>query len=110
MGWILLVLWFFLGITTNIVLRFEKCLQPSDKGYKFFHYFKELMVWSCIGLGAIFALWCLGWVWYFFCSGFLVFCDQPFFDKVICGLISLLPLGCVIGLIAIAFGWDPWRK
>lgn len=56
---------------------------------------------------AIFVLYILGCIWYFFCGGFLIFEDQPFLDKVICGLISLLPFGMFLGFVAILGGWNP---
>lgn len=74
----------------------------------------EIVFWVYLGISLVVALLLLlygiGWVWYYFCSGFLVFEDQPFWDKVICGLFSLIPLGFLIGCVAIWFGWDPWRK
>lgn len=68
-----------------------------------------------IGLGVVVCiLYVLGWIWYYFCGGFLVLDDYgplagqtPFWDRVLYGLLSLLPLGFIIGFIAILGGWNP---
>lgn len=61
---------------------------------------------GCLLCGLILFLWILGWIWYYFCGGFLIFDDMfgpvPFWDKVVYGLISAVPLGVVLGLIALA--------
>lgn len=111
MGWIIFAICMFLGFLVNIAMNLEKMYKPDEPGYKGARLFKNIMIGICISVGAIFVLWILGAIWYFFCSGFLVFEDQPFWDKVVCGLISLIPLGCVLGLIAIVFfDWDPWQR
>ena len=109
MGWIMFFIWIFLGIVLNICLRMEKETPKSQKWCGMLPVTWVFLITGIAGL-AILLLYGLGWIWYYFCSGFLIFEDQPFWDKIICGLISLFPLSCVLGLIAIAFGWDPWKR
>ena len=69
---------------------------------------KALEIGMWFGLIPLFIgfLYILGCIWYFFCGGFLVFEDQPFWDKVLCGLVSLIPFGFVLGLINIILRRD----
>lgn len=70
---------------------------------------------SAIGIGVVIGiLWVLGWIWYYFCGGFLVIDDfgpfageATFWERVVYGLLSLLPLGFIIGFIAVLGGWNP---
>lgn len=114
MFWIFFAVWMAVGIIYHICSAIEKTEESSKSKRK-----KTVFGMGMAGtigfvvvmiFGIILFLWLLGWIWYFFCSGFLLFEDLPFWDKVIYGLITLLPLGCILGLIGIAFGWDPWKK
>lgn len=106
MGWTIFFIWLTLGFIVNIAMSTEKYAEYGSKEQKIASKVVSCCMWiGIIGL-LIFILYILGWVWYF-CGGFLVFEDQPFWDKVICGLISLIPLGFFLGFIAICFGWDP---
>lgn len=54
------------------------------------------------------------WIWYWICGGALIFDNEPF-GPIVEGfweiffwfLFTLIPLGFVIGFIAILFGWNP---
>lgn len=59
-------------------------------------------------LGAI--LYGIGWVWYYLCCGFLLFKDIGFFGVIFFGVLSILFLVAILGLVAICFGWDPFKK
>ena len=110
MGWIIFAAYIFCGIMYNIFNQVEK---TSEKGSKEQKIAKVIMYGSVgiIGLGVIIlALYAIGWIWYFFCGGFLLFEDQPFWDKVVCGLMSLVFLGFVFGFIMICLGWDPDKR
>lgn len=45
----------------------------------------------------------IGFIWYFFCSGFLIFEDTSFWEKVFYGILSLLFLVFLIGSVALFF-------
>lgn len=108
MGWIIFVGYLFYGALTNLFIHLEKSApEGSSEKKNLSRVVNGLMCIGIISL-AIFLLYCIGWIWYF-CGGFLVFEDQPFWDKVICGLISLIPLGFLFGFVMVCFGWDPDR-
>lgn len=109
MGWILFAIWMFLGVVVNIANIIKKGSPKDSIDYKVGKMTMEVCMWIGIVTLALVLLYCLGWVWYYFCGGFLVFEDQPFWDKVICGLITLIPFGFLLGIIRICCGWDPFR-
>lgn len=107
MGWIIFVGYLFCVVMYNIFYQIEKSSTKGSKEQK-----TATIVMYCfaglIGLGfLILAMYVIGWIWYFFCGGFLIFEDQPFWDKVVYGLMSLVFLGFIFGFIAVCCGWDP---
>lgn len=107
MGWILFAIWMFLGVVINIANVFKKGSPKDSLDYKVASVTMTVCMWIGILTLAIVLLYCIGWVWYYFCGGFLIFEDQPFWDKVICGLITLIPFGFFLGIVRICCGWDP---
>lgn len=124
MGWVIFICYIIYGLFINLMVAnqndarkdwekakvdhlSEKEIEEYRKSYRNISVAVDIMMWIGIASVGIFILYGLGWIWYFFCSGFLVFEDQPFWDKVICGLLSLIPLGFLIGIIMIICGWDP---
>lgn len=110
MGWIIFIGWLFCGLLMNIFCREYEEAQKSGERNKV----AEIGFWTILWIGiaslAALLLAGLGWIWYYFCCGFLVFEEPSFLWKIIWGLTSLIPLGFVIGFIAICFGWDPFKK
>ncbi|KAB4246650.1 hypothetical protein [Bacteroides uniformis] len=108
MGWIIFVIWMIIGIAINICIVIEKSSEDKLKERTK----KTGMLFMWIGVtGIIIAvLYGLCWAWYYFCCGFLVFEDPSPGWKIIWGLTSLIPLGLIVGLIAIFSGWDPFKK
>ncbi len=107
MGWIIFVCYLIYGVVVNLFIHLEKNAPEGSAERKRAKFIVQCLMWIGIGSLGIFFLYCLGWIWYFFCGGFLLFEDQPFWDKVVCGLISLIPFGFFIGFIMICCGWDP---
>lgn len=109
MGWLIFIAYLIYGALTSLFINLEKSAPEGSSEKK--NLSRAVNVLACIGIIslAIFLLYCVGWIWYFFCGGFLVFEDQPFWDKVICGFISLIPLGLLLGFVMVCFGWDPDR-
>ena len=107
MGWIIFAAYLICGILYHIFNQVEKSAPEGSiekKIAKIVMYF----IMGLIGLGfLVLVLYAIGWIWYFFCGGFLVFEDQPFWDKVVCGLMSLVFLGFLFGFVMVCFGWDP---
>ena len=55
-------------------------------------------------------LYVIGWLWYFFCGGFLMWVDDAWYMKIVYGFISLIFLSILIGFFAILFGgWKPFK-
>ena len=107
MGWLIFIAYLFCGSMFHLFDKVEETLEPGSKGRKIARVIKIGAI-SIIGLGlVILILYIIGLIWYFFCCGFLIFEDQPFWDKVVCGLMSVVFLGFILGFIAICFGWDP---
>lgn len=107
MGWIIFFIWMLLGVVINIANLIKRGSQKGSLDWRVASMTIKICMWiSIIGL-AILLLYGLGWIWYYFCGGFLLFEDQPFWDKVICGIITLLPLGFFIGIVRICCGWNP---
>ena len=110
MGWIVFAGWLILSGLVQLFISIEKN-APENSIEKRNANIAVICCAVILGIGLlILILYGLGWIWYYFCSGFLIFEDQPFWDKVVCGLISLIPLGFLIGFIMICFGWDPERR
>lgn len=107
MGWIIFATYFIAGIFYQLFNYIEKTSPHGSKERKIASLVMTGIMILCIIGVAVLALYALGWIWYFFCGGFLIFEDQPFWDKVVCGLISLIPLGFFIGIIMVLFGWNP---
>lgn len=110
MGWIIFIGYLFCGIMCNIFLQMEKSSPKGSKEQKIATTLMYCFA-GLIGLGLlILVMYAIGWIWYFFCGGFLIFEDQPFWDKVICGLMSLIFLGFIFEFIMVCCGWDPDSK
>ncbi len=55
-------------------------------------------------------LYVLGWLWYIFCGGFLLWMEDVWYMKIVYGFMSLIFLSILIGVIAIIFGgWEPYK-
>lgn len=106
MGWIIFAVYMLLGIFTNIFASMENNAETEEEKKAGRRGWQTCM-WIAITLLGIGLLYALGWVWYYFCCGFLVIEEPSFFWKIIWGLHSLVSLGFVVGLIAICCGWDP---
>lgn len=106
MGWIIFAVYMLLGIFTNIFASMENNAETEEEKKAGRRGWQTCM-WIAITLLGIGLLYALGWVWYYFCCGFLVIEEPSFFWKIIWGLLSLVLLGFVAGLIAICCGWDP---
>lgn len=107
MGWIIFLCYLIYGVVINLFIQLEKNAPEGSAERKRAKIIVQCLMWIGISSLGIFFLYCLGWIWYFFCGGFLLFEDQPFWDKVVCGLISLILFGFFIGFIMICCGWDP---
>lgn len=106
MGWIIFAVYMLLAIFVNIFVSMENNAETEEEKKAGRRGWQTCM-WIGITLLGIGLLYALGWVWYYFCSGFLVIEEPSFFWKIIWGLLSLVLLGFVAGLIAICCGWDP---
>lgn len=106
MGWIIFAVFMLLGIFANIFVLMEDNAETEEEKKAGRRGWQTCM-WIGITLLGIGLLYALGWVWYYFCCGFLVIEEPSFFWKIIWGLLSLVLLGFVAGLIAICCGWDP---
>ena len=106
MGWIIFAVYMLLAIFVNIFIAMEDNAETEEEKKAGRRGWQTCM-WIGITLLGIGLLYALGWVWYYFCGGFLVIEEPSFFWKIIWGLFSLVPLGFVVGLIAICCGWDP---
>lgn len=107
MGWLIFAAYLFCGIMCHLFNQIEQSAPEGSLGKKI----AKIVMYSVmgiIGLGVvILALYAIGWIWYFFCGGFLIFEDQPFWDKVVYGLMSLIFLGLLFGFVLVCLGWDP---
>lgn len=109
MGWVIFIVWIVLAIFANIFVSMEENAeteQEKKSGRIGWH----ICMWIGISALGIGLLYLLGWIWYYFCCGFLVFEEPSFFWKIIWGAFTLIPLGFIIGIIAICCGWDPKDK
>lgn len=107
MGWIIFAIWMILGIMANIFLALDNNSPKESKEKKHAEIGWQVCMWIGIVLLGVGLLYGLGWLWYYFCCGFLVFEEPNFLWKIIYGLMTLIPLSVIVGLIAIAFGWNP---
>lgn len=106
MGWIIFAVYMLLAIFVNIFVSMENNAETEEEKKAGRRGWQTCM-WIGITLLGIGLLYALGWVWYYFCCGFLVIEEPSFFWKIIWGLLSLVLLGFVAGFIAICCGWDP---
>ena len=109
MGWIIFAVWMVWGLFVHLFSMLSKDAEENSKEKKNAERGIAICMWIGIAALALVLLYCLGWVWYYFCCGFLVFEDPSFGGKIIWGLTSLIPLGFIIGLIAIFLGWNPFK-
>lgn len=109
MGWIIFIIWVILSIFANIFAITEKN-GKTEEDKKAGKLGLNICMWIGIILVCIGLLYALGWVWYYFCCGFLVIEEPSFIWKIIWGAFSLVLLGFIIGIIAICCGWDPGDK
>ncbi len=106
MGWIIFGIWLVLAIFANLFTNLEKNAEtPKEK--KNAELGLKIVMWIGVILLAIVLLFVLGWIWYYICGGYLIQCEDSFFWKAVWGLATLIPLGFIIGLIAICCGWNP---
>lgn len=108
MGWIVFAIWMILGIAINFCIAIEK--SSKDKWKERAKKIGVLLMWVGIAGLSIILLYGFVWVWFYFCCGFLVFEDPSLGWKIIWTFTSLIPLGLILGLIAIFLGWDPFKK
>lgn len=107
MGWLIFVAYLFCGIMCHLFNQAEQSAPEGSLEKKIAKIAMHSLI-GIIGLGVvILALYAIGWIWYFFCGGFLIFEDQPFWDKVVYGLMSLILLGLLLGFVLVCLGWDP---
>lgn len=107
MGWLIFAAYLFCGIMYHLFNQAEQSAPEGSLEKKIAKIaMHSLMCIICLGV-AILALYAIGWIWYFFCGGFLIFEDQPFWDKVVYGLMSLILLGLLFGFVLVCLGWDP---
>lgn len=107
MGWIIFAAYLVCGILYHIFNQVKKSAPKGSTEKKIAKIVMYCII-GLIGLGVlVLVLYAIGWIWYFFCGGFLVFEDQPFWNKVVYGFMSLIPLGFLFGFVMICFGWDP---
>lgn len=107
MGWIIFTAYLVCGVLYNIFNQIKKSAPEGSSEQKIARIVTYIII-GLIGLGiVILVLYVIGLIWYFFCGGFLVFEDQPFWDRVVCGLISLVLLGFLFGFVMVCLGWDP---
>lgn len=107
MGWIIFAIWMILGIVVNIFMAIDRNAPADSKEKKNAEIGWQVCMWIGIVLLGIGVLYVLGWLWYYICCGFLVMEEPNFLWKIIYGFLTLIPLGFVLGIIAIACGWDP---
>ena len=89
MGWLIFAAYLFCGIMYHLFNQIEKSAPEGSLEKKIA---KTVMysVMGIVGLGVmILALYAIGWIWYFFCGGFLIF--FVFF----------------FGFVLVCLGWDP---
>lgn len=109
MGWIIFAVWMILGVSTQLFIVYSKNADDKSKEKKKVENGIKVCMWIGISiLGTIF-LYGLGWLWYYFCCGFLVFEDPSPGWKIIWGITSLIPLGFILGFIAICLGHNPFK-
>lgn len=108
MGWTIFAIWMVLGIAINICISVEKSSEgkTKEKAKKI----GIILMWTGVAGLSIILLYGLSWIWYYFCCGFLVFEDPSPGWKIIWMFTSLIPLALVLGIIAIFWGWDPFKK
>lgn len=109
MGWIIFGVWIVLGIIINICMAVEKETPEEKKSAGL-----KPVTWVFLGIAMlgllVLILYGLGWVWYYFCGGAILFEDVSFASKLGAGFASLVCITTFIGLIAILLGWSPVKR
>ena len=91
MGWIIFAAYLVCGILYHIFNQVEKS-APEGSTEKKIAKIVMYCIMGLIGLGVlVLVLYAIGWIWYFFCGGFM----------------SLILLGFLFGIVMVCFGWDP---
>lgn len=85
MGWIIFIIWMLVALLANIFIAMENNGETKkEKRAGFIGW--NVCMWIGIAFLGIGLLYVLGWVWYYFCCGFLVIEEPSFIWKIIWGL------------------------
>ena len=106
MGWIIFIIYLVCALLYFVYDKASEEFPEGSKEKKMYTIYKYIPVFIIGIITVCFILYAIGWVWYYICGGFLIFEDQPFWDKVFCGFLSVALLVFVFGGIAILMGWD----
>lgn len=101
--------WLTLGVIANAIMyadrhTSENSTERKKVNWAFWIVFTVAMIMILCLVGYI-----VGWIWYYLCGGFLAIMESVWWMKIAYGLFTIIPAGFIIGLIAIIFGWDPWK-
>ena len=104
---VLLVFLTIITVTFGDVAKEEKNCKIKKRIETFHNISLNLLLTNIM----VIFLYCLLWVWYYICGGYLVFeVAETFGDVLAYGFISILGLTFVIGFIAVIFVWNPGNK
>ena len=110
MGWIIFIIYLVCGAFFNLFYKLSEKHPKGSKEKKMCSIIAYVFLGVIVLMVACLIFYAIGWVWYYFCGGFLIFEDQSFLDKVFCGFLSIVLLTFVFGFIAILMGWNPKQE
>lgn len=103
--WLVVIIYIISGALGHM-FKWWKEEYPGDKvsiwGYRIFFPL-------CLLAGFTLVFYGVGWFWYWVCGGWILWEATTFLEIVGYGLVSLTGLVLFGGIIAMAFGWNPYK-
>lgn len=115
MWWLIIIAFYAVGITTRVLSNkqdqmVKEGVSEDDPKKRRINRAFNISLGTLIVIVCIPIFYVLGWLWYFFCGGFLMWVDDAWYMKIVYGFMSLIFLSILIGVIAIIFGgWKPYK-
>lgn len=106
---IVYVVLFIFSLAFNIFYGISNCPDYTEKTRKRTRESIDILMCIAIFWCSAVILYFIGWIWYYFCGGFLLFEELSLGEKVAWSFMTMALLSFVLGFIATLLGWKPFK-